>query len=129
MTLRQCVDSHRHQHVARAPAALGFSDAQQVQGKRYILLDRQIGQNMEGLEDKADGTAPQQRRGVVVQRGKIDAFENHASAIGCIEARQQIEQRRLADAGLAHDGQILAAAKFELDALKDRRPILGKAFA
>jgi len=77
----------------------------------------------------ADGTAPQQRRGVIVQGGQIDAFENHATAIGCIEAREQIEQRRLADAGLAHDGQVLAAAKFEIDALEDRRPILREAFA
>jgi hypothetical protein len=129
MTLGQCFDSHRHQHFLRASAALGFSDSQQVQGKRYILFDRQVGQNMKGLEDKANGTAPQQRRGVIVQCRKIDAFENHSPAIGRIETRQEIEQRRLAHAGLAHDGKVLAAAKFEINALKDCRPILRKAFA
>ena len=48
-------------------AALGFGHAQQIQGQRDILLDREVGQHVKGLEDEADGAAAQQGRGVIVQ--------------------------------------------------------------
>ncbi len=84
---------------------------------------------MECLEDKSDRASTQQGDGIIVQCRKVDAIEQHTAGVGFIEAGQQIEQRRLADAGLAHDGQVLALPQFEIQALKNRRPIRRKAFA
>ena len=69
---------------------------------------------MKGLKHEADGAAAQQRDGVVVQSREIHAVEQHAAGVGAIEAGQQIEQRRFADAGFAHDGEILALPQFEV---------------
>jgi hypothetical protein len=74
-------------------AALRFAYPKQVERQRHILFDRQIGQNMKGLEDKADGTPAQQRYRIIVQGGEVDALEQHAAAVGSIESGQQVEQR------------------------------------
>ena len=100
-----------------------------AQRQRDILLDREVRQNMKGLKDKADHAAPQQCGRVVIQGSEVDALEQHAAAIGSIESGQQIEQRRLADAGLAHHGNVFTRSNREIDAFENRRPICGKAFA
>ncbi len=84
---------------------------------------------MECLEDKSDGAATQQGDGVIIQCREVDAIKQHSAGVGFIEAGQQIEQCRLADAGLAHDGQVLALPQFEIQALEQRRPIRRKALA
>src|ERR1700722_17129067 len=71
---------------------------------------------MKGLKDEPDGPAPQQGDGVIVQGGQIRAVEQHSPRIRPIESRQQIEQRRLADAGFAHDGEVLALPQLEIEA-------------
>src|ERR1700689_1640744 len=129
MTTRQRFDSHRTQHVVGALAALGFADAEQIERQRDILFDREIRQNMKGLKHKADGAPAQQRYLVIAQGSEVDALEQHAAAVGSIESGQQIEQRRLADAGLTHHRKVFPRSNRKIDALENRRPIFRKAFA
>src|ERR1700679_2919957 len=84
---------------------------------------------MKGLKDEPNGPAPQQGDGVIVQGGQIHAVEQHATRIRPIESRQQIEQRRLADAGFTHDGEVLALPQFEIEAGEDGGAIRRIAFA
>ena len=81
---------------------------------------------MKGLKHKTDAAAPQQRDGVIVEGRQIGRPRAHTRPVsGLIETGEQIEQRRLADAGLAHDGKILAGLEFEIEPSK----IAGRSFA
>src|SRR5580658_4756366 len=84
---------------------------------------------MEGLKDEPDGTAPQESDRIIVQGRQIDAVEQHSSRIRLIEAREQVEQRGLADAGFSHDREILTLPELELQSLEQRRAIRRIAFA
>ena len=75
---------------------------------------------MEGLEHETDRAAPKQCALIVAERGKIDALEQHAPGIGLIEPREQIQEGRLADPGLAHDGDVGAGGEIQAQPLEQR---------
>ena len=65
---------------------------------------------MERLEHEADALAAQHGQRVVVQRREVDAVDDDRAGVGALEAGDQVEQRRLADARLADDRDELAGA-------------------
>ena len=73
---------------------------------------------MERLEDEAHPHAPQLGQRVVVERRELDAVERDRAGVGPIEARDEIEQRRLADPRFAHHGDVVAGSELEVDVAK-----------
>jgi hypothetical protein len=76
---------------------------------------------VEGLEHEAEAAPPQAREGVLVERGEVDAVQNDAPAIDAFEARDAVEQGRLPDPRLAHDGDALARREAQRNAGEERR--------
>ena len=101
-------------------------------GKRDVLRDRQIRQNVERLEDEAHAVAPKRGQRIVVERGELDAVDRDRARVGAVEPGHEIEQRGLADARLAHHGDEVAGRELEIDVAEDGarprpRERLGKA--
>jgi hypothetical protein len=78
---------------------------------------------MEGLEHEAHSLPTQQRQRVVIEGGKILPLELDESAIRTVEAREQIQQRGLADARFTHDRDVLAATQSEIESVENRLSI------
>jgi tripartite-type tricarboxylate transporter receptor subunit TctC len=76
-------------------------------------------QQVERLEDETHAVAAKECPRRIVEPRDIDVVEDDAAGVGDVEAGDQVEQRRLADSGLAHDGDELAAAKLERDVAQD----------
>jgi hypothetical protein len=64
--------------------------------------------------------APPQRHRVVVAEVDLLAVEPDFAAVGRVEARDDVEERGLAGAGFAYDGDPLARADGERDILEQR---------
>ena len=73
---------------------------------------------MEGLEYESNARTAQPRERVIVERAQILACEQHTAAVGSLQPGNDIEQRRLTGAGLAHDGEKLAAVKRKVQAIE-----------
>jgi len=99
------------------------ADAEQFERQRHVLADVEVGQHVECLKHESDRTPPQQRHRVVTKRRQIDAFEDDAAAIGAVQSGEQIEQGRLADAGLAHDREIFARLQHQFDPFEYGGPV------
>ena len=107
-------------------------DAGERQRQRDILRGRQVRQNVERLEDEPHADATERGQRIVVERGELDAVHHNRARVGAVEARDEIEQRGLADAGLAHHRDEVAGLEIEIDVAEDRararpRERLGKA--
>jgi hypothetical protein len=90
-------------------------DAQQLERQGDVLLDREIRQHVERLEHEADRAAPQQRPSHRHRARKIGALEHHASGVRPSRPASRFKQRRLADAGLAHDREVFARSQLEVE--------------
>ncbi len=75
-----------------------------------------------GLKDESDTPATEARTGILVECPEVHAIERHTSCGGTIEAREKPEQRGLAAAGRADDGEKATALEFEGDILEDAEP-------
>jgi hypothetical protein len=84
-------------------------------------------QHVEGLEDEAHARAPQFGGGIVIEAGHGDAIDHDGRlarrGIRRIEAGDEIEQRRFADAGIAHDGDEFAGLEFHVRRSSTGRPL------
>src|SRR5262249_6080295 len=103
------------EHVRDARGAWTGRKAVQYQRQRYVLRDRKVRQQVESLKNEADAPAAKQGALRIGQRGNLDAVERDLPPVRLIEARYEVEQRGLADAGLAHDGHVLAARQLNRD--------------
>ena len=74
---------------------------------------------MEGLEDEAQLVAAQTGQRVFVESRVVAAVEREPPAIGPVESGDQVEQRRLADAGFADDGDVFARLQAQRDVPQD----------
>jgi len=77
--------------------------AAECQREGHVLPRGQRGHQVESLEHEADALTAQQRHGLVVQLAELDVAEQHLSRGEPVQARQAVQQRRLARAGRAHD--------------------------
>jgi hypothetical protein len=87
----------------------------QRERQRDILADGEIRQHVEGLEHEPHPPPAQQRQGVVVERGKVDAVDANRPAIGPVKPRRKVEQGGLPHSRLAHDGHVVAGGELERD--------------
>src|SRR5262245_52332464 len=71
---------------------------------------------MECLEHEADAAAAQAGARRVIQRRHFLSIERDSAAVRLVEPGDQVEQGGLADAGLAHDGDVFTARDVERDA-------------
>ena len=117
----QRCDSDRLEHVRGSPSAIRLGHAQQVEGQGDVLFHGEIRQDVKCLKHESHRAAAQESDRVVVHARQIGALQPYAAAVRTIQARQQIQQRRFADARFAHDGEVFAAPQFELQAFENRR--------
>ena len=94
--------------VAIAEQALPVAVGDVVRGARLVAA--------ESLEDERD--APLQL--IARQVAQVDAVEQDAALVGVVEAGQQLHQRRLAGAVLAHQRDRLAGRDVQVDAAQRR---------
>ena len=109
------------EHPGYARVRLVSSHADQCKRQRDVLRGRQVGQHVKCLEDEAHAFAAKLGQRVVVEVGEINAVDQDVAAVRPVETRDEVEQRRLADAGLAHDADELAARDVEGEAPQYRQ--------
>jgi hypothetical protein len=97
----------------RAPAALLELDAGEGQRQRDIVLDRHRGDEVEGLEDRAHALQPVVGEVAVGQLAKGEAGSVDVAGRGPVQAAHQRQQRALAAARRADDGDVLARPDVE----------------
>ena len=98
----------------RAPARRGVGGAAgQARGEQDVLLARQLGDEVEGLEDEAD-VAPA-HAGELALGASVQAAADHLdrARLGPVEGAEQVQQRRLARARAPDDGHQLARAHLD----------------
>jgi hypothetical protein len=89
--------------------------------KRYldVLAGRESGDEMEGLEDEADLLRTDPGSLILVQAAEVLPVEDHATASGAVESRQQAEERALPAPGRADDRDEGAGFHVESDIVQD----------
>jgi hypothetical protein len=101
---------HEFQCPRRALAPLGGADAQRHERGLHVLVRAERGDQVEGLEDEAERAGPHPPDRAVARPRQIGAPEPDVAGGGPVEAAEQLQQRRLAMAGLALDGEPLPLA-------------------
>ena len=99
----------------RARAALGGGDALVEQRDLDVLGDRQLGDEVEGLEDEADLLAAHAGELVVAELLDRLAVELVAARGRPVEAAEEVHERRLARTRRTHDRDVLAARDHEVE--------------
>jgi hypothetical protein len=103
----------------RFGAGKGIGHARQFHRRGDILARGHRGQQVERLQDNADPPAPRGGEAILVERGKILA-RNHQGAPGCaLQPGKHGQQRRLARAGGAEQGDGLAGHDGQVDPLEN----------
>ncbi len=109
-------EAHPREQLLRAgPPVL----APQLQRDLDVLARGQGRDEVEGLEDEADRLRPHAGPLVLGERGEVVAVEHHAAAGRPVQAGEQAEQRALAAARGAGDGQEGAGLEVERGISKD----------
>ncbi|MCY1550633.1 hypothetical protein D9M68_869000 [compost metagenome] len=93
--------------------------AQQHQRQRDVLRNVQVRQHVEGLEHEAHVAPAPERAGFAVERADVDAAVRDRARVPAVEPGHAVEQRRLAGARFAHDGDELAGLDAERHVLED----------
>ena len=106
-------------HAGDADLHLRIWNTIQSKRQRDVLRHAQVGQDVKSLEHEPHVLPSQHRQRIVVERGKIGAVQTDAARVGTIQTRDEVEQRGLADARLAHHGDVLALAYIEADVAQD----------
>jgi hypothetical protein len=70
-----------------------------------------VRQQVKRLEHESHPRAPHSCARGIVEAAEIAPFETDAAGLRSVEAGDQVEQRRLARAGLAHHGDVVAGGE------------------
>src|SRR5450755_1843787 len=103
------------EQLAGAAIDLLAAEPFQVQGQGHVLHAGERGQEIEELEDETDFVAPETGERVVGEPGDGLAVDADLASGRAVQAADQIEERGLAGAGGADDGNHLAARDLEID--------------
>ena len=87
-------------------------------GQRDIVADRAVEQNVFLQHDAQLAAQPR-----AVHHGEIDAVDEHPSALGDVEALDELGERALSRAGGADNANNLAGRNVETDVVQHLRPI------
>ena len=109
------VQADRRQHLKRSRRR----HAVQQQRHGDVLRERQMRQDVEGLEHEAELLPAQARGGVVGEARDGCAVDQDVAAVGAFESGDQVEERRLADARVAHDRDEFARAEGEIESVEN----------
>ncbi len=86
------------------------------QGRHHdVFQRRKIAEQVVKLEDEAEFVITEIGHRAIVHREKIVAFEHHLAARWGFEAAEHMQQRGLADAGLADDRDLIAGYHVEIE--------------
>ena len=96
---------------AGAPFPLRYAAVEE--GRLHVLLHRELGDQVEGLEDEADAPVAQRGELRVVEARDLPAVEEIVAARGAVQAAEDAEQRRLARPRGAHHRHRLAGRDLE----------------
>ena len=91
----------------------GDSRVGKQQRQRDVLRHRKVRQDVKGLKDKAHGLAAQACQRIVIEQAQLGAIEQDATGVGAVKARNQVEQRGLANARLTHHGDVFARTEHQ----------------
>jgi hypothetical protein len=118
--VRPVVEAVAHAHPLqgrlRAPPSLPPARTPVHQGHPDVVEGAGAGQQLEGLEDEADGAVAQLGQLVLAHRGDVAAAHPQHAGRRPVEPAEQVHQRRLAGAGRPDDGGVVAALDGEGDA-------------
>jgi hypothetical protein len=106
------------QHFLDAIADLRFRPLRERQRKGDVLEHGQRRDEIEELEDEPDRRAPQPREPRLIERRRLRIAEKHAPARRPIDGADQIEQRRLAASGRAHQHREIARRDVERNVIE-----------
>src|SRR3954454_31073 len=98
------VDAQRLEKLASAPAGSG-GPAGDLRGQQHVVGDGQVVEQVEELEDQADGGASVAGGGGLAQPVHAGAADRDGALGGAVEAGDQVEQGRLAAAGRTEQRQ------------------------
>jgi hypothetical protein len=102
----------------RAAPAAGRAAA--LAGEQHRQLDvlghGEVLDQVEELEHVTDPSTPQQRTRGLAEPADVLAVHRHGAGIRAVQAAEQVQQRRLAAAARAHDGDPLTGGDVQVDA-------------
>jgi len=75
---------------------------------------------VKGLKHESNARAAPACERIIIKSGEIDILEQHPSAVGPIQSRDDVQESRFAAAGLAHDGKELAGGEIEREIIEYR---------
>jgi hypothetical protein len=101
------------QHLSHARFDLAARHVRQRQRKGDVLEDVQRGDEIEELEDVADGPAPYHRQPRFVEDGGLDLVEQHPPRGWLVDGAHQVQQRRFTAARCAHQHGEIARGNLE----------------
>ena len=104
----------QRQRLGRPARDLRLGDVPHLQRKRHVALHREMGKQRVVLEHHAD-VAPGRRQG-----GDFHAVDLHRSRVRPLEAGHDFQERRLARAAGAEDGQEFARRHLQRHAIECR---------
>ncbi len=113
-------EAHLREQFARA--GRGIPAAEELERQGDVFERGEVGKEVEGLEQEADVTPPEEGEAVLVERREIPPGDFDAPAARPLDAGDHGEESGLACAGGAGEGDRLAALDLEIDSAQDRDP-------
>jgi hypothetical protein len=116
---RQMCGAISHPDVAKCFHGLVFiGHAVEVLSEHHVFQRREMGDQMEVLEDKADGFAAETGEIRTAELGGIGAVDADGAGGGLVETAEEVQESGFAGAGGAHDGDPFALIGGEGDAVE-----------
>ena len=103
---------------ANALLALGTVHLGEAEGKLDVFFEGHARKELKGLKDDANGAAAVLGQRKRRQRGQIAAVNLDCTGTGAVQSRDEIEQRGLAGAGAAQQGEEGALGNFKTNAIE-----------
>ena len=97
--------------LVRAPSV-------QLNGQDDVLPHRQDGYQVVGLEHEADLPSAEDGEGLVLHGEDVPALHLHPAPGGPVQSAEHVQQRGLAGAGCAHDGEEFPRLDFQVHAVQ-----------
>ena len=103
----------------------GIALTAQLQRQHHVLQRRQVGQQLEALEHEAQVRAAQRGAAVLVEREHVLPTQPHRAFGRRVQAREDGQQRALARARGADDGDRLPGLQLEIDVMQNGQHAVG----
>ena len=116
---RKMGDASGEAHAAEGFAGFGLvGHAVKILREHDVFERGEIGHEMELLKDETDFVGAIAGERALVKRGDVGAVHHGAAGAGAVEAAEDVDERGLAGAGGAHDGDPLAGVHGKRDLIE-----------